>query len=334
MDAQVALQNWQLENNITSVDNQDQLYFYDAEQDKEQVNKKPWTVDPHYFKHVKISAIALIKMVMHARSGGNIEVMGLMQGKIMGDTMVVMDAFALPVEGTETRVNAQNEAYEYMVTYMEQAKQVGRMENVIGWYHSHPGYGCWLSGIDVSTQSLNQQYQEPFVAVVIDPNRTMSAGKVEIGAFRTFPKGYKPIDDEPFEYQTIPLDKIEDFGVHAKEYYPLEISHFKSSVDTQLLDALWNKYWVHTLSQSPLLTNRAYSVQQMADLTKKLDQTNHGMIGRMGGYYGDRKKDEQSQLSKVTKDSSKITTEAMHGLISQVLKDLVFNQSKTKPSSS
>lgn len=104
---------------------------------------------------------------MHSRSGGNIEVMGLMQGKVQGDTMYVMDAFALPVEGTETRVNAQNEAYEYMVTYMEQAKQVGRQENVIGWYHSHPGYGCWLSGIDVGTQSLNQQYQEPFVAVVV-----------------------------------------------------------------------------------------------------------------------------------------------------------------------
>jgi len=45
--------------------------------------------------------------------------------------------------------------------------KVGRMENVIGWYHSHPGYGCWLSGIDVSTQMLNQKFQEPFVAVVV-----------------------------------------------------------------------------------------------------------------------------------------------------------------------
>ena len=42
-----------------------------------------------------------------------------------------------------------------------------RLENVIGWYHSHPGYGCWLSGIDVSTQMLNQQFQEPFVAIVV-----------------------------------------------------------------------------------------------------------------------------------------------------------------------
>jgi hypothetical protein len=35
------------------------------------------------------------------------QVMGLMQGKVQGDTFVVIDSFALPVEGTETRVNAQ-----------------------------------------------------------------------------------------------------------------------------------------------------------------------------------------------------------------------------------
>ena len=78
-----------------------------------------------------------------------------------------MDAFALPVEGTETRVNAAAEGYEYMVEYLEKAKEAGHLENAIGWYHSHPGYGCWLSGIDVSTQMLNQQYQEPWVAVVV-----------------------------------------------------------------------------------------------------------------------------------------------------------------------
>lgn len=329
MEASTAQKNWELENNIQTVDPaNDKIYFYDAAQDKEVVAQKPWKNDPHYFKHVKISAIALIKMVMHARSGGNIEIMGLMQGKIQGDTMYVMDSFALPVEGTETRVSAQNEAYEYMVSYIEKSKEVGRLENVLGWYHSHPGYGCWLSGIDVSTQMLNQQYQEPFVAVVIDPNRTMSAGKVEIGAFRTYPTGYKPPDEGPSEYQTIPLNKIEDFGVHAKSYYSLEVSHFKSSLDTQLLEVLWNKYWVNTLSQSPLLTNREYATRQMADLSQKLSKTNESMTGRMGGYYGDRKKNDESQLSKVTKDSSKITVEAVHGLLSQVLKDQVFNTGK------
>lgn len=66
--------------------------------------------------------------------------------------------------------------------------QVSRKENIVGWYHSHPGYGCWLSGIDVSTQMLQQSFSEPFLAVVIDPNRTISAGKVDIGAFRTYPE--------------------------------------------------------------------------------------------------------------------------------------------------
>lgn len=36
-----------------------------------------------------------------------------------------------------------------------------RPEMVVGWYHSHPGFGCWLSGVDVNTQqsfeALNQR---------------------------------------------------------------------------------------------------------------------------------------------------------------------------------
>ena len=106
-------------------------------------------------------------MVMHARSGGTLEVMGSIQGRVLGNDIVVMDSFALPVEGTETRVSAHSESYEYIVNYITQAEQVGRLENAIGWYHSHPGYGCWLSGIDVSTQSMNQTYSDPFLALVV-----------------------------------------------------------------------------------------------------------------------------------------------------------------------
>ncbi len=37
-------------------------------------------------------------------------------------------------------------------------------------------------------------------------------------------------------------------------YYALEVSYFKSSLDRKLLESLWNKYWVNTLSSSSLLT--------------------------------------------------------------------------------
>lgn len=88
----------------------------------------------------------------------------------------------------------------------------------------------------------------------IDPNRTVSAGKVDIGAFRTYPEGYTPASGGGAEYQSIPLAKIEDFGVHANQYYSLDVEIFKSSLDEELLGKLWNKYWVNTLSSSPLIS--------------------------------------------------------------------------------
>lgn len=32
--------------------------------------------------------------------------------------------------------------------------QFCRSEMVVGWYHSHPGFGCWLSGVDINTQQV------------------------------------------------------------------------------------------------------------------------------------------------------------------------------------
>lgn len=124
-----------------------------------------------------------------------------------------MDSFPLPVEGTETRVNAGNEANEFMCSHLDACEKVARPENVCGWYHSHPGYGCWLSGIDVGTQTVYQKHQEPFIAIVVDPKRTMSAGKVEIGCFRVFPESYvkqmeKAGGSESSSKSMIPQDKL------------------------------------------------------------------------------------------------------------------------------
>ena len=249
--------------------------------------------------------------------------MGLMQGKVVGDTFIVTDAFRLPVEGTETRVNAGAEADEYQVQYLQSCRENGRPENAVGWYHSHPGYGCWLSGIDVTTQRL-MQFQDPYLAVVIDPDRTVSAGKVEIGAFRTFPENYKPpTSSGDDEYQTIPLNKIEDFGAHASQYYSLEISHYKSSLDSHLLELLWNKYWVSTLSQSPLFTNREYSSKQMLDLSQKIRNAEKGVQAVSRG--GPRSLGKDAQLEKVVKDSNKIASEEITGLLAGDIKAKLFN---------
>ncbi|KAJ1950043.1 COP9 signalosome catalytic subunit rri1 [Linderina macrospora] len=273
MDSQDALKIFEHENNIVPLSSSDEkVYCFDAEQQKSQTEERPWRNDIYYYEKVEISSIALVKMVMHARSGGDIEVMGIMLGKVVGKTMIVLDAFGLPVESTETRVNAQAEGNEYMVEYIENGRLAGRNEPVIGWYHSHPGYGCWLSGIDVATQKLNQQFTEPFLAVVVDPKRTMSAGKVDLGAFRTFPDNHQAAGTTGAggNQGNVPLNKIEDFGVHSDKYYSLEVSYFKSSMDQQLMERLWRKHWINTLSQSPLITNNEYTSQKVKDLAEKI----------------------------------------------------------------
>jgi COP9 signalosome complex subunit 5 len=304
----------------------DQLYTYSSEQQKDINSKKPWRVDPHHFKHVRISSVALLKMVMHARSGGSIEVMGLMIGYVLHETFIVTDALRLPVEGTETRVNAQDEANEYMVKYLERSREAGQLENAVGWYHSHPGYGCWLSGIDVSTQFNQQTFSDPFVAVVIDPDRTVSSGKVEIGAFRTYPDGYVAQGHEAAGegMAAVPLAKAADFGAHANKYYSLQVSHFKSSLDNTLLEALWNKYWVQTLSSSPLSTNREYGTKQIEDLAGKIHQVTQnakqrGSMSMRPGAKGD------AAMDKVVVAADKIANEEKTGLMAAQVKERLFS---------
>ncbi|KAH8202210.1 hypothetical protein TruAng_003587 [Truncatella angustata] len=332
----VAMKSWELDNDVKLVDpTRDALYRYDKAAQKKIDNAKPWRQNPNHFKHVRISAVALIKMVMHARSGGEIEVMGLMQGYVSEDTFIVTDAFGLPVEGTETRVNAQDDANEYMIEYLRLSREQGsREENVVGWYHSHPGYGCWLSGIDVSTQELQQKFQEPFCAVVIDPDRTISAGKVEIGAFRTYPEGYKADgsvnankDGSAAGGRSVPLAKAADFGAHADKYYSLEVSHYKSTLDTSLLELLWNKYWVQTLSQSPLFSNRDYGNKQMLDLGSKIREatTMLGRHSRGGGQMFVNNKTVDNELEKLVRDSQAVVGKETQGLAATDVKAKLFN---------
>lgn len=268
-------------------------------------------------------------MTMHARSGGGLEIMGLMQGYVSDETFIVTDAFRLPVEGTETRVNAQDQANEYLVQYLQSERDKGRKENVVGWYHSHPGYGCWLSGIDVETQFIQQQYQDPSVAVVIDPERTISSGRVDIGAFRTLPASDKAETSAPPGEQAIPLAKAAEFGAHAHRYYSLEVSHFKSSLDSHLLDLLWHKYWVQTLSRNPLITNREYGNKQMLDLSQRIKEVTTSVSrarmgqGMLGGSASTAETDKA--VEKLTSDAKSIASKELASLIAVETKAKIFN---------
>ena len=109
-----------------------------------------------------------------------------MLGEFVDDyTVRVIDVFAMPQSGT-VRANpiliqpcltvcfpqgVSVEAVDpvFQAKMLDMLKQTGRPEMVVGWYHSHPGFGCWLSGVDINTQQSFEALSSRAVAVVVDP---------------------------------------------------------------------------------------------------------------------------------------------------------------------
>eukprot|EP00915_Cephaloidophora_sp_WS-2016_P005229 GHVH01006933.1.p1 GENE.GHVH01006933.1~~GHVH01006933.1.p1 ORF type:complete len:139 (+),score=14.58 GHVH01006933.1:26-442(+) len=129
-----------------------------AEKSAEILAKRPWKASIGYFRKVYIQNGAFGKVVTDCCVGKDYEVMGLLFGHVTSNAFVITDSFCLPVEGTETRVNAGEEAEIFSIQYCTAFK---RSDQLIGWYHSHPGYGPWLSGIDVATQEAQQRVNDP-----------------------------------------------------------------------------------------------------------------------------------------------------------------------------
>lgn len=115
--------------------------------------------------------------------------------------------------------------------------------------------------------------------------------------------------------------------MHCKQYYSLEVTYFKSSLDRRLLDSLWNKYWVNTLSSSSLMTNADYTTGQIFDLSEKLEQSGEALCrGFIMGGIEPHDRSTVEKLVKANRDSCKTTIEVIHGLMAQIIKDRLFNQ--------
>lgn len=203
---------------------------------------------------VHISSLALLKMLKHGRAGVPMEVMGLMLGEFVDDlTIDVTDVFAMPQLGTGVSVEAVDDVFQTKM--MDMLRQTGRDEMVVGWYHSHPGFGCWLSSVDVNTQQLFEQLNRRAVAVVIDPIQSVK-GKVVIDAFRTIDTATLMMGNEPristsnVGHLNKPLIQGLIHGLN-RHYYSLNIDYHKTSNETGMLLNLHKKAWLLGLIQLP-----------------------------------------------------------------------------------
>ncbi|KAI0216885.1 multicatalytic endopeptidase [Massospora cicadina] len=200
---------------------------------------------------VHISSLALLKMLKHGRAGVPMEVMGLMMGSSIDDyTVRVIDVFAMPQSGTSVTVEAVDHVFQ--TNMLEMLKQTGRPEMVVGWYHSHPGFGCWLSSVDINTQQSFESLHPRSVAVVVDPIQSVK-GKVVIDAFRSINPQTLMMSQEPRQ-TTSNIGHLNKPSIQAlihglnRHYYSIGINYRKNELEQQMLLNLDKKTWTHGLT--------------------------------------------------------------------------------------
>lgn len=201
-------------------------------------------------EQVYISSLALLKMLKHGRAGVPMEVMGLMLGEFVDDfTVSVIDVFAMPQSGTGVSVEAVDPVFQAKM--LDMLKQTGRPEMVVGWYHSHPGFGCWLSGVDINTQQSFEALSDRAVAVVVDPIQSVK-GKVVIDAFRLINPQTLVLGQEPRQ-TTSNLGHLKKPSIQAlihglnRHYYSIAINYRKNDLEQKMLLNLNKTTWMDSL---------------------------------------------------------------------------------------
>ncbi|KAI9816720.1 MAG: multicatalytic endopeptidase [Thelocarpon impressellum] len=237
---------------------------------------------------VYISSLALLKMLRHGRAGVPMEVMGLMLGEFVDDyTVRVVDVFAMPQSGTGVSVEAVDPVFQTKM--MEMLRQTGRPETVVGWYHSHPGFGCWLSSVDINTQQSFEQLTPRAVAVVVDPIQSVK-GKVVIDAFRLISPQSLMMGQEPRQ-TTSNLGHLNKPSIQAlihglnRHYYSIGINYRKTGLEENMLMNLHKHVWTEALQMDDFRDEGEKNVEKLTRL-----------VGLAEGY--EKRVKEETELTK------------------------------------
>jgi proteasome lid subunit RPN8/RPN11 len=197
-------------------------------------------------------------------------------------TLIVADAFPLPIEGFETRVIADDQAVVNHMISLHECLERTRQERFMGWYHSHPfdvgdHSHCFLSQTDLSTQLQWQRAEDPhgnpFVAIVLDPLRSVHVGSPQLKAFRAYPPEYQSNIDYQCPDGSIELSeqkRLQKWGSCWSRYYELDIDYFMSSTSRTILEDLTQSYlWMNGFKRA----NEIQKANHWQDLAYNLSRS-------------------------------------------------------------
>jgi len=217
-------------------------------------------------------------MLKHAKAGVPMEVMGYCLGSYIDEfTTKVNDVFFMPQVGTQVSVEATDPVFQTEMCSMLQ--QTDRSEKVVAWYHSHPGYGPWLSNTDIGTHTDQTQLEKRMIAVVIDPLQSVK-GKVVIDAFKLIPKQYLITNEEPRQTTTVvgklkkPTGTQLRYGLN-RLYFNMVVDFSKDESEANMMLNLYKRKWTEEVK----VTHISKHAKKNEDLMKEM--------GKLAKGYGD-----------------------------------------------
>lgn len=150
-------------------------------------------------------------MLSKAARAGRTEIGGFLIGKIERNKIIITRATFPRQRGTRTHVSI-NDAD--MAILAEELAERGAGEVIVGWHHTHPGLGVFMSGTDVSTQLRYQAFFPEAVALVMDPMKfaqTLDMNDLDLRIYRVDSRKEYEL---AYEYARNPAEIIPDlFGI-------------------------------------------------------------------------------------------------------------------------
>lgn len=121
--------------------------------------------------NVSISHQALEQVFTDSVGAGNVEVGGLLVGYLVDGGVHIIRAIPTS-RGTFTRIPITSE------DMARAAEKLSPSEQLVGWYHSHPGHTVFFSQEDIESHETFLQYNPFFKALVIDPYQAKNGDPV------------------------------------------------------------------------------------------------------------------------------------------------------------
>ncbi|MHA1212428.1 MAG: Mov34/MPN/PAD-1 family protein [Candidatus Heimdallarchaeota archaeon] len=141
-------------------------------------------------KSVLINQDLLSVITKYSKEAFPKEAIGLLDGKMEKPGEIVIRKIFFVTVGEE-----------YSVAFSDEDFQVfEQTQFCVGWWHSHPGYGLFLSSTDIKTHMFSFQIANPYsIALVVDPTKLDTNGLADHQFFQVVGNS----EDNIFDYKEV-----------------------------------------------------------------------------------------------------------------------------------